>query len=171
MFLGEKKITLYHSTDGLALQEAKAMGQLFGHESLQPTREDYSKGANLTPDKKASREFIVIYRGEGQWTIKDGAPDLYTLIFKLPRSLVKYVGKTHLFGCEEYATLLTVDARDISESYFKRQHAGTGMHPMLKATAIALQEQGKIRFYKVPFEFLIKTDPVCYTYKGICYPK
>lgn len=170
MSFAEGEITLYHSTDSLSLQKTKAVQILFGREWLVPTGVS-SSGSNLTPDKKASQRFIVSHRGEGQWITRDGAPDLYTLTFRLPRKLVKKVGTTHLFGCEEYATLLTTDAHYIPESYFQRLHAGTGIYAIAKAKAIALQENGKIRFYEVPLEFLIETGPVHYTYKGINYPR
>jgi len=164
-------LTLYHSTDRQCLQSAQKIGTLFGHEVLKP-RQGYSGEANLTPDKNASLNFIRIYRGEGRWREIDGPPDLVMLTFQLPQEILKLVGKTHLFGCLEYATTLTVDARDIPRSYFQNYHASSPRLTVTKEEEIERQDRGKVRFYQVPMKgYLKQIETVEYSYRGVKYPK
>ncbi len=109
-----------------------------------------------------------MYRGEGQWTDSDGPPELFLLTFAVPSELVKGVGKTHIFGCDEFATTLTVDAEQVPEVYLENLHAG--MQRMTREEALRLQLHKKIRFYYVPLEFLQSTESVEYAYKGVTYP-
>lgn len=159
-------VTIYHSTDRLGLERAQSVGKLFGQELLNPN-DGYSGGANLTTSKAASQEFIIAYRGSGQWTGAEGPPNLVTLTFDIPIDLAKHVGKTHLLDCPEYATTVTVDARDIPDVYFENFHAGRC--PITKERAIIDQDRGRVRFYQVPFEWLTATEKVDYKYRGVCY--
>jgi len=159
-------VTVYHSTDRLGLERAQSVGKLFGQELLNP-HDGYSGGANLTTDKAASQEFIRVYKGDGQWTGAEGPPNLVTLTFEIPIELAKHVGNTHLLGCSEYATTVTVDARNMPDVYFENCHAGR--YPMTKEKAIIDQGKGRVRFYQVPFEWLAATEKVDYEYRGVCY--
>lgn len=159
-------ITLFHSTDTEGLEGARATGMLFGHEWLVNCG-DYSRSGNLTTDPEASQAFIRSMRGEGQWTRAEGPPSLVMLTFQMPDELVKDTGVTHLFGCPEFATTLTIDARDIPPTYFDNWHAG--LRAQSKEALIGKQDRGLIRFYGVPLDFLTAVQPVGYDYGGAHY--
>lgn len=159
--------TLYHSLDDQAYKAVLADGRLYGQVILHP-REGYSRGANLTTDKSASQSFIREFRGMGQWKAADEPPRLLTLTFEVPGDLAEFAGLTHGLGCPEYATALTVDARDLPDEYFARRHAGA--FPYLKEQAVQDQDRGLRRFYQVPLEYLTGVEPVEYEYRGVRYP-
>lgn len=165
--MSAETLMLYHSTDRAGLEAAQREERLYGRQITKP-HVGFSGGSNLTTDKRASREFIVCYKSQGQWREEDGPPELFTLTFSVPVEHVVSVGTTHLFGCNEFATALTVDAREVPDEYLEKQHAG--MHPMTRAHAQELQDQGKIRFYQVPWEFLQSIEPVEFTWRGVTYP-
>jgi len=133
-----------------------------------PPSDGYSGGSNLTTDKHASQQFIIDYRGKGQWRLVDGLPRLVTVAFGMPQKLVKHVGKTRFYGCDEYATHLTVDAGDLPWEYLDGIHAG--MQPTTKKRAIELQQAGIVRYYEVPLGYLTSVETVVFTYQGIAYP-
>lgn len=165
----EKFLRLYHSTDRAGYEMASVMGRLFGQEILHPPS-GYSGAANLTTDKEAARAFILNYRGSGQWTVAEGPPELFILTFSLPNRLLKYVGTTRYLGSEEYATILTVDVRDLPDQYLENQHAATGVHRITRSEALKLQLRRERRFYQVPFEYYRGVEPVQFTWEGVTYP-
>lgn len=166
--MSSEKVSLYHSTDDAGLKQILNSGRLFGSQELEP-KKGYSDGANLTTDPEASQAFIRHYRGSGQWTENEGPPQLVMLTFIIPVELIVNTGITHIFECQEYATNLTVDAKDIPDSYFENRHAGR--FPWSKEQAIREQASGKVRFYEVPLDFLEDTEVVIYKYKDVTYPK
>lgn len=167
--MSQETITLFHSTDKDGLEATQEIGCLFGCEWIKP-HPGYSGGSNLTPDKTASQNFIRSERGQGQWTNADGPPELFTLTFQVPNSLVTPVGTTRYLGCAEFASTMSVDTQDLPDQYLEKLHAGTGLHRMTRETASRLEAQGKIRFYAVPLDYLQSTEPVEYTYNGVTYP-
>jgi len=147
-----ESILLYHSTDGRSLAGMRNSGGLFGIEPLD--RENpRTLGSNLTPDKTASRVIVKTFETYSRFI--DG---LVTVEFELPVAWVKYVRRTPMFGCDEFATTLTVEARDISEDYFSRLDGRS--HPFDKNTVVTMQDAGALRCYGVPFEFITKVEPV-----------
>lgn len=154
--MSPERKTLYHTTDKAALEAIHKCGALLGYERIPPLM-GYSGESNLTPDKDSSLMFIIAYRGGGQWTLADGPPELFLLEFSVPADEVKAVGQTHILRCDEYASTLTVDVDDVPDQYLQRLHAG--MHRMSRERARDLQVRGKIRFYRVPLEYLIKIEP------------
>ncbi len=121
--MSQETIRLYHSTDKQSWERAKQMDMLLGYEQTNPPS-NHSGCSNLTTDRKSSVDFIRCYRGEGQWTNREGPPELFLLTFVIPKELVKSVGKTHIFGCDEFATTLTIDADEVPEVYLEHLHAG-----------------------------------------------
>ncbi len=167
MTLLESEIILYHSTDRQSFESIQDHGALIGHYLPHPM-EGYSGGANLTSDKQGSLDYIRSFRGSGQWTNAEGPPDLVILTFRLPRSLTINTGVTRYVGCPEFATILPVEAEFIPEVYF---HSIEAKHfPMPKTEAIEKERRGEMRFYMMPVEYLVNTEPVSYTFRGVQYP-
>src|SRR3989344_8444955 len=143
----EGLITLYHSTDQIGFEMARATGRLFGVQHLHPP-DGYSGGSNLTPDKNVAEAFIKWCRAGGQWSLHDGPPALFVLTFQIPEALIQGVGKTRYFDCDEYATTLTVGVDDLPDEYLENQHGCSKIHRLMREEARRRQIGGEIRFYE-----------------------
>lgn len=150
-------MTLYHATDEQSLGAIQASGQLFGYERLHRYA-GYSGESNLTTDRVFSLLFITLFRGGRNYRVVEGPSKLFLLEFSIPSDEVKFVGQTHGLGCDEYASARTVDVEILPEAYLHRLHAG--MHWMSRDKARGLQEQGILRFYEVPTNYMISIEAV-----------
>lgn len=155
--MSQERMTLYHSTTEKAFDAIRGDERLFGYERIRPY-DRYSGESNLTDDKEISLLFITVYRGGENYQVVKGPPALCLLKFSIPKEEVKFVGETHIFHCDEYACTLTVDADELSDRYLRNLHAG--MHQMTRERARHLQEQGILRFYQVPLDYLTSVEPV-----------
>lgn len=168
--MSPESITVYHSTDSEGLKLIRGTGYLIGMEIFNPTR-GFSGGSNLTPDKHKSQWFIRDRRGGGQWTDADGPPELFTLEFQLPAELVKNVGITKFYECDECASILDLDLDDnVPDTYLQNLHARTGELVLTREAARLKVLHGELRFYQVPLEFLTNVEPVEYSFAGVTYP-
>lgn len=157
VYMHQERMTLYHATDEKALDAIQESELLFGYERLY-RYEGYSGESNLTTDRVLSLLFITLYRGGRNYRVVEGPSKLFLLEFSIPGDEVKFVGQTHGLGCDEYAGTGTVDVDVLPDVYLHRLHAG--MHWMSRDKARGYQQQGLLRFYAVPMNYMVNIETV-----------
>lgn len=147
MSLFASKSTLYHTTTPEGLRGIEEAGSFYGCER----KNSIISGGSLTLDKKASQRIAW----DEKVIMAPHADGLVTLAFLLPKSMVKKTGYLLFYNCDEFATTLTVAHNELPASYRQACRLGGNEDLLLEES-----QAGRIRFYKVPLSYRIKTELV-----------